>query len=156
MEATDFVKINAILWASLEKAAGTRGKGTREHLVAGSKTPVDLTVSGTVGKTLVGCTLSGDLTVSHDGTFQSTKSVDPIYLLAYALALMPKTRRQVVLSELPTQFASTGELPEVDQAAAAALLPKLSTKVTKPKSGAVSFVFPVDTEAAVLPGKRAA
>ena len=128
--------INSVLWHALEKAGDKlKDQKQREALEGGSRTPVDVTISGEVDGVPVATAICGHLQVAHDGT-TSTKVVPPAAVcLAIAMSYITKTRRQVLLD---SDLVAPDERLLAD---AEGWVEKVTLHQSKAKRGAVSFEF---------------
>lgn len=130
----------AVLFAALEK--GGKNQGDRAKLAPGS-TPVNLVVSGTVGRKTIHETLTGNLVVGADSTTADNKKPDSVSLVALLLSKFSKRKRESVLLEIEDTFkAAKGKPPKLadgDISQAAELLEALTVSGTKPKAGTVQF-----------------
>lgn len=131
----------AAVWAALSKIAAK--EFLREQLAGGASHTVDLSIVAAVdGKKGFKEHFTAMLTVGHDSQRGSSQACDPARVIALALELVPKTKRQAFLDELPAQFAAReNELPDVSaelQEQCEKLLEKLRSHTSITIKGSVS------------------
>ncbi|NOX56522.1 MAG: hypothetical protein GXP27_19180 [Planctomycetes bacterium] len=131
-------KVRAIALAALFYWA--RREQDRDSLDAGSETPVELTITGKVGRSSFAEQVKGRLQVGHDSTVASSRGPDDDHLLALVLANLSKKAVNKLTEELPAQFSALGELPPVDSALlskAQRLRERLRTRTSTLRRGSV-------------------
>jgi hypothetical protein len=131
----------AAVWAALSKIAGK--EFLREQLPAASAHTIDLSITAAVdGKPGFQQHYTAMLTVCADGTRGSSQACEPARVIALLLDLVPKTKRETFLAELPAQFAAGDnalpDAPPALQEQAEKLLEKLRAHSTITIKGAVS------------------
>jgi hypothetical protein len=136
--------LRTILFAALEKIA--KKETRRELLEAGTAHRCTLSVSGTIdGLVFRGEKIEGNLAIGHDWTKASSTAAPPAEVVAYLLALLPKTKRTALLAELPDAFLrSGGKLPAIDAnrlAEAETLLERLRSRKDQQFSGSVTWSY---------------
>lgn len=119
-------------------------QGDRTQLVGGDAFPVDLKISGTVGKLKVEESISGNLSIGHDFAKNSNNGIAPTKVIAWLITQTPepaKCAEQLRAFAKATKEGETlGDNITADQEAQAKQLLSLFNQVeTKVSKGSVSF-----------------
>lgn len=125
----------AVCWGALGAIA--KKQGDRDSLVAGS-TPVELTISGKIGRKTIHEQLAGKLVVGADGDQTDNKKPDQLKLLATLLGNFSKAKRAAVLESLAGVKEPLEPAAEL-VADAEALINRLTIVGRKTKRGEVKF-----------------
>lgn len=130
----------AVAYAAVAKAADKRFD--RDQLLAGAAYPVDLVLSGKVGRRQVKEAIAGILTVGEDGTRNASAAAKPEALVAAIAAALSKPERDRLFKKLRDVWRDTGALPSIDETVlgeAAALVKELRSVTVQTVRGSVSF-----------------
>lgn len=138
-------EINAVCWAALQCVA--KKECRRDALLAGSEYDVTLRMSGEVKTKPFAAEAEAHVAVNHDAMRIVSQAPATPHLVAYLLSLMPRTRRDLILAELPSQFAYLdNRLPDVDAGlveASQKLLERLRAKIQQQVRGSISTSYTV-------------
>jgi hypothetical protein len=136
-------EMRAICWAALRGAANKETR--RDCLPDGKGFDVVLRVAGELKTKPFACEIEARVAIGKDQQRCCSEAAPQAHLLAYVFSLMPKTRRDALLLELPEQFAEADErLPDVPAAlveAAENLLDRLRAKRQETTRGPVSVSY---------------
>ncbi|GAB5404317.1 MAG: hypothetical protein Aurels2KO_25480 [Aureliella sp.] len=138
--AEQAAKLSSQIWAALGYLAGKRTD--RDQIVEGSRTPVKLRVTGTVGRAKVDEAIDGHLARSHSQTKASTSAAKADHVVAILLAELPEKDRYFAVKTIAEEAEATGELPPVTKeqlAEANQFLKRLRSTKQKTTSGAIVF-----------------
>lgn len=125
----------AVCWGALGAVA--KKQGDRDSLVAGS-TPVELTISGKIGRKTIHEQLAGKLVVGADSDQADNKKPDQVKLVATILGNFSKAKRAAVLESLAGVKEPLEPAAEL-MADAEALISRLTIVGRKNRRGEVKF-----------------
>ena len=138
---------NAVAHHALASFCKRSAKKSRDVLLDGSNHKVDLVARGIVNDERVNITVRGALSVGLENPRGYTQQPDLKVVLAYALELMPKTKRKTFFERLAQSGDSAKkpkDLPDVSpetEASVSALIADLQTK--SPVRGSVKLIVEV-------------
>lgn len=131
----------AICWSALGKVAGKRSN--RDLLTDGAAYPVDLEISGKIGRGCVSDRVVGTLHVGEEQRSSTSSACDQAELLACVAAALTKPQRDRLFTALAEGFHETGALPTPRDPNVVAecqlLIGKLRATVEKINRGNVTF-----------------
>lgn len=132
-------KLTSILWAALGYLAKKRTK--RDLITVGDDTKVDVTITGTVGRSKIEEHVTGMLTLSPDQT-TATSSIDIDAVVAVLLEHVPN--KAFICKKIIETKEQTKALPVVtaeQRTEAKQLLTRLRSSTPAVKAGAMAFAI---------------
>ena len=136
-------KLSSILWGALGYLSKKRTK--RNLITVGDETKVDVTITGTVGRSQIEERVTGTLTLSADQT-TATSSIDTDAIVAILLQHVPN--KAFVMKQITETKEKTKALPVVtaeQRAEAKQFTTRLRSSTSKVKAGAMAFAIAGET-----------